>query len=92
MVIELERRAHFRILQLGEFGVVDDHEGVVGIDIENVALLHLRAAEQAGVVKPHDVDRLIGAVRQLHLRTANKKRHCITDSVHTQYGIEQVIR
>jgi hypothetical protein len=59
MVVDLERRAERRIVQLGELGIPHHDEGVVGVDVLDAPGEETWPPEEAGVVDPDDGDRLV---------------------------------
>ena len=64
VIVELEFRADFGVLELAELGVLDDEEAVLGKDVLDLALDEARPAVQAAVVQAHDVDGLVHTVLQ----------------------------
>ena len=87
MVIEFERGADLRVLQLREFSVVDYQERVFGIDVLNIALFEFGTAKQAGIIQTDDTYRLIGTARELDQRATDKERHRVADLVHAAHRV-----
>ncbi len=91
VVVQFELRADRRIVQLVEFRVLDRNERVLGVDVLDLAVQQGRAAEQAGVVQPDDIGRLIRAVAQLQQRGAGIERHRILDARNAAHLVEHVV-
>src|ERR1039458_6913687 len=70
---------------------MDHKERVFGIDIENVALLHLGPAEQAGIIEPYNRDSLGCSALQLDQCATHKERYRIAHSIHAANRIQQVV-